>query len=45
MSDLEKKPGIDEKEEEIGGRHLFISLVAGLVMIVIGMIIVFAIKR
>jgi hypothetical protein len=40
-----RKSGIDEKEEEIGGRHLFISLIAGLVLIVIGMIVVFAIRR
>jgi hypothetical protein len=40
-----RKSGIDKTEEEIGGRHLFISLIAGLALIVIGMIIVFAIRR
>jgi hypothetical protein len=42
MADKERKDGIDEDEEAVGSRHLFISLIAGLVLIVIGMIVVFA---
>jgi hypothetical protein len=41
MADNRRKSGIDEEEEAIGGRHLFISLIAGLVLIIIGMIAVF----
>jgi hypothetical protein len=42
MADTRRKPGIDEEEEAVGSRHLFISLIVGLVLIVIGMIAVFS---
>jgi hypothetical protein len=42
MADAPRKSGIDEEEEAVGSRHLFISLIAGLVLIVIGMIAVFS---
>jgi hypothetical protein len=42
MADTPRKSGIDEEEEAVGSRHLFISLIAGLVLIVIGMIAVFS---
>ena len=41
MAGTRRKPGIDEDEEAVGSRHLFISLVVGLVLIVVGMIAVF----